>query len=371
MENTTQFEKRKQDHIRIALDYKSQTLGQGGFDKIELVHEALPDLNFNQINIKTNSLSTECSSPFFVSSMTAGHKDGEKLNLSIAKACAEKSWWMGVGSQRRQLFDSEARGEWERIRKESPNTQFIGNIGVTQLIQTPTSEIKKLTDSLQAKAFFVHLNPLQECVQREGTPQFKGGAQAIEKLCRELEIPVILKEVGSGFSQKTVERCKNLGIAALDVSGKGGTHWGRVETLRYAEADPAFKVGQTFQDWGISTVDSLLQARSVDVPFEIWASGGIRNGLEAAKLLALGAKRVGIAQPILMAAIEEIQKEEIQNDDNKSVRQNKIVECMEVFEKELKIAMFCTNSETISELKKAWMFNQKYSANFETNSFKN
>ena len=150
----------------------------------------------------------------------------------------------------------------------------------------------------------VHTNPLQECIQPEGTPHFKGGLQALENLCRDLAVPVILKETGCGFSRKTLEKLKGVGLAAVDVSGKGGTHWGRVEARRLPAGHVREAAGESFADWGHTTVDSLMAARGVEWPRELWASGGVRNGLDAAKLIALGADLVGLAKPVLEAALK-------------------------------------------------------------------
>lgn len=330
------FEDRKRDHIRLSLDPQTQSQGLGGFDSVELTHEALPEIDFAEIETSVESLGQKWVTPFYVSSMTAGHDKSHELNLALAQAAAKRGWLMGVGSQRRELWDEEASLEWQSIRRLSPETKFLSNLGLSQLIRTPLQQVKQICDSLDAVGMIIHTNPLQECLQPEGTPQFRGGAEAIAKLSAVLGRPVILKETGCGFSKETLIRLKSLGLAAVDVSGLGGTHWGRIEGLRSNQQSICYQAAQTFKNWGIGTVDSLCHAVSAGLPFEIWGSGGVRSGLDAAKLLALGANRVGIAQPLMEAALRG---------------QEEIVKRMELLEFELKTALFCTGSPKISQLK--------------------
>ena len=333
-ETSDQFERRKGDHIRLSLDDRVQAQGLSGFDEISLVHEALPELNFDEVELFSFSLGKKIPTPFLVSSMTAGHAGSVDLNVRLAKACERRGWRLGVGSQRRELTDANASREWKNVRKMAPKVQLLGNLGLSQLIQTPVDRIQKLADDLEASAMFIHLNALQECLQPEGTPQFKGGLKALKKLVRELSMPVIVKETGCGFSKATLEKLKDTGVAAVDVSGLGGTHWGRIEGLR----NPSLQtVAETFANWGISTVESVATAVALKPKYEVWASGGVRTGLDAAKLFAMGARTVGVAKPILVAAL---QSEEALDSH------------MQLIEHELKIALFCTGCRNISEFKK-------------------
>lgn len=338
-ESNSQFEQRKRDHIRIALDPRSQTEGQSGLDSIELIHEALPNMNFKEVDISTSFVfehqSVSLSSPLFISSMTAGHENGHEINAAFARLSERRQILMGVGSQRKELNDSNAANEWAGVRKQAPGAHLLGNIGITQLINTPVDQMRKLIDSIQALALFVHLNPLQEVLQPEGTPDFSNGLTALEKMARSSGVPIIVKEVGCGFSVDTLNRLKNTGVYAVDVSGKGGTHWGRVEGYRSSESDLLYKVAQTFANWGISTVQSLLNAKAAGVSYEVWASGGVRSGLDVAKLIALGAKKVGVAKPFLEAAL---------------LGDSALDELLTKFETELKITMFCTGTKNLKEL---------------------
>lgn len=340
-ETNVQFESRKRDHIRLSLSEKNQAIGESGLDRILLVHEALPDLDFEQISLKQNSLKSKCPTPFLVSSMTAGHARSSDLNVLLARACEQRGWRMGVGSQRRELGDQEAAREWRELRKQAPKVEMLGNLGLAQVIKSKTSAVQKLVDSLEATAMIVHLNALQECLQPEGTPEFRGGLKAIERLCRDLDVPVIVKETGCGFSLKTLKRLRNTGVAAVDVSGLGGTHWGRIEGDRNNENDIRFEAAKSLASWGISTVDSVADAVSLKPDYEVWASGGVRSGLDAAKLLAMGASLVGFAMPVLEAAL---------------AGESALLHKMAVFEYELKTVLFCTGSKSIAEMqdKKVW-----------------
>lgn len=336
-ETPKSFERRKQDHIRFALDGRTQAVGTAGFDFVDLVHEALPELNFQDISTKLDLLGSLVDSPIFISSMTAGHADAAIINSRLAQLSQDRNILMGVGSQRKQLFDSTASLEWKAIRKQFPKAKLIGNIGLAQAILASSTEIKALVDSLGAVGLFIHLNPLQEVIQAEGTPQFAGGLKAIEKIVKTLDVPVIIKEVGCGISRSTISRLESVGVKWVDVSGKGGTHWGRIETLRAEENSVQSRLGEKFWDWGSSTVSCLAEADIASRQAEIWASGGIRTGVDVCKGLAMGAKAVGVAQPFLQAALE-----------SEAALEN----VYDGFLRELKTAMFCTGIGMVAEFQK-------------------
>lgn len=345
-EPISQFEDRKREHIQLSLKDENEALGQSGFDHIELIHEAMPEHDFSEVTLFTDILGLRCDTPFMVSSMTAGHDGSVNLNLRLAKACAERGWLMGVGSQRRELHDFEScRNEWREVRKHAPQVKLLGNIGLSQLILSTNEQIQSLVDSLEAVAMIVHLNPLQECLQYEGTPQFKGGVQRLSDLVKTLSVPVVVKETGCGFSQQTLRRLKETGVAAVDVSGYGGTHWGRIEGQRGERLSLQAQASAIFADWGVSTVQSLFNARAVlsEKVYEVWASGGVRSGLDAARALALGSTCVGFAKPILQAALES---EEV------------LLKKMSLIEFELKVAIFCTGGVRVSDLLRdgVWQF---------------
>ncbi len=345
----SQFTNRKKEHIFLSLKKENSAQGAGGFNRIQLVHSALPEMDFKEVDISTHFLNKKLATPFMVTGMTGGWDGSVNINHRIARVCNERAWIMGVGSQRRQIFDSSSKQEMIKLRKAFPHLVLAGNIGLSQLIRTPLSVIEELICSLKANMMVVHTNPLQEALQPEGTPKFAGGIKALKKLCKQSTVPVILKETGCGFSQKNLQDLIGVGLFAVDLSGYGGTHWGRIEAGRTKTNHPFYGMGEAFKNWGISTIDALLAGRKLaDRDYELWASGGIRNGCDGAKALALGAKRVGIAQVAIQAALKS----------SKELEQT-----LARLEQELKIALFCTASRNIKELQSTK--NQKWKIIYE------
>jgi isopentenyl-diphosphate Delta-isomerase len=329
------FEQRKKDHLVLAMKPENQAIEMNAFDSLHFIHEAIPDGNFAEVDFSSMRFGQVCSTPFFVSSMTAGHEDAPKMNAILMEACAQTGWAMGVGSQRRELSDSSQIDQWSLLRKQFPHVCLMSNIGLAQVIHASVSQLKRLIDSITASALIIHCNPLQECIQPEGTPQFKGAFHALEKLVTALPVPLVLKETGCGFSMKTMSRLADIGIHAIDVSGLGGTHWGRIEGDRAQGNSFAHHASQIFKNWGLTTVDSLQFAEQLNLSCEVWASGGIRHGLDAAKAIALGASSVGFAKLMLEAALSGVEV---------------VYERMQEIEHTLRIAMFCTGSFALSEL---------------------
>lgn len=338
-ENIAGFESRKAQHIQQSLDVKNQAVGFVGLDKIRLDHEALPEINFEDVRLQSSILGDLRPTPFLISSMTAGHAGANHINLRLAEACSKRGWMLAVGSQRRELFDKTSGASWIELRQKFPDLDLIGNLGLSQVVQSSSSEISRLLHNLGAKALFVHTNPLQEVLQPEGTPQFSGGESALRRVCEEIDKPVILKEVGTGFSRRTLERLRTVPLAAVDVSGLGGTHWGRIEGARASADSVQSKAAKTFANWGVPTWDSLQEAEDLNLPFEVWASGGVRSGLDAAKLFAGGARVVGFAQPALEAVVKGV---------------DELVAWMEQIEFETRVALFCTGSREMKDLRGKW-----------------
>ncbi len=336
------FVSRKQDHIRLALDQRTQALGSSGFDFIELEHEALPDFDFSEINTKTNLLEKTVDSPVFISSMTAGHEQGTVINERLASLADQKKILFAVGSQRRELVDPNQSVEWIKLKEKFPNLNLIANLGIAQVIQSSPQEISSLVKRMGAVGLFVHLNPLQELIQSEGTPYFRGGIEALARLKEVLSVPLLVKEVGCGISNRTVRKLEQAGVDIVDVSGRGGTHWGRLEGLRDQTSLQQKRASEVYANWGFPTAVNLRNVLSEKRSAKIWASGGIRNGLEVAKCLALGAQAVGCAAPFLKGAVESSESLEM------------------VYEQlifELKIAMFCTGIRQVADFKekKVWI----------------
>ena len=337
--DTQRFEARKVEHIQHSLDPAHQAKGLSGLDQLKLLHDALPEVDFEEIELSTPCLGQTLSTPFFIAGMTAGHEKAFELNRMLALACQQRGWAMGVGSQRRDLESGSSKGldQWRRLRDEVPNLVLFANLGISQLIHASTEEVRKVVEEMDAQALVVHTNALQEALQPEGTPQFRSGIATLRRLCEEMNRPVVLKETGCGFAPQTLEKLVNVGLAAIDVSGLGGTHWGRIEGARAERRSLQAEAAQTFAEWGVSTVDSVrAAARILSAPTQVWASGGVRSGLDAAKLIALGAQRVGYAKPALEAAMRGVAELEF---------------WMELQEYELKVALLCTGSKTCQQLR--------------------
>ena len=342
----TLFEERKRDHLRHALDPANQATGLSGLDSIHLHHDALPELDFDEVDLSSSCLGNPLRAPFFVAGMTAGHSDASDLNRKLALACRDRGWAMGVGSQRREL-SGEVVDDWKKLRKEVPELVLFANLGLSQVRSASLDQIRRVVEGLDAQALCIHLNALQECMQPEGTPQFRGGFARIVELSRALSVPVVLKETGCGFSARTLGRIADFPIGAVDISGLGGTHWGRIEGAR-ADAASTVDQGQkvdamraraarVFGNWGESTADSVMSAaRILPGRMEIWATGGVRSGLDAAKLIALGAHLVGYAKAALEAVIQ-----------GESVLQD----WMRSQEFELKTALFCSGHGSPAQLR--------------------
>jgi isopentenyl-diphosphate delta-isomerase len=335
------FEARKQDHIRLALDSRTQNVVNTGFDRIKLIHQALPEINFHEITLETNLLGKTFRSPHFISSMTAGHKDSLKINRNLALAAKQNSWLMSVGSQRRELTEEKAISEWSQITNEVSDLSLVSNIGILELLSAGPDKVIKLAENLKAMGIYIHLNPLQEVFQGTEIINFKGAFASIKALAKQSPVPVLVKEVGFGITKELSLRLFESGVRVVDVAGKGGTHWGYIEALRQKPESIFYKASDAFADWGHSTVDCLVELQDVSLFHQVWASGGIRSGVDSAKCLALGARAVGIAQPLMKAAVES----ELQ-----------VSEKMQEFDFQLKTSMFCMGLDSCEQFlhKKVW-----------------
>lgn len=330
-----QFEQRKQDHITLAMSPSNQATEGSILDQMTFWHEALPNLDFADLDISSTRFGERVATPFMISSMTAGHQGAITINTNLLAAAEARHWVMGVGSQRRELDDPDESRVWQSMRQRFPHVTLFSNLGIAQLITTPLDTIRRITDAITARALIIHCNPLQEALQPEGTPEFKGCWQALEQAVKQFDLPIIVKETGCGFAPATLKRLHDIGVAAVDVSGLGGTHWGRIEGNRAPADSHARRAAQVFGNWGMGTVQSIQFAHALSPSYEIWGSGGVRHGLDAAKLIALGATTVGFAKNILGAALESSEA---------------VIREMAAIEYELKLALFCTGSQSLHEL---------------------
>ncbi|MEO1339744.1 MAG: type 2 isopentenyl-diphosphate Delta-isomerase [Cyanobacteria bacterium J06635_13] len=334
----TNTQTRKADHLRICLedDVQFDRL-TNGLDKYRFDHTCLPELNLAEVDLQTEFLGKTLKAPLLISSMTGGTEQAKKINSRLAVAAQKHGLAMGVGSQRIAVENPQVAPTFA-MRSLAPDAMLFANLGAVQLNYTyGLDQCLRVVDILEADVLILHLNPLQECIQPNGDTNFKGLLQKIEQLCQQISVPVIAKEVGNGISAKMTTRLIEAGVDAIDVAGAGGTSWAKVESER-AETSLQRRLGRTFADWGIPTADCIVQIRAQYTDLPLIASGGLRNGLEVAKAIALGADLGGLAFPFLQAADES---------------EAAVDQLIELLIAELKTVLFCTGNANIAELKRS------------------
>jgi isopentenyl-diphosphate delta-isomerase len=296
--------RRKRDHIELALSDDSEFQAQdNGLDSLRLVHDALPELDFDRIELSTRFLDRTLRLPLIISSMTGGTPEAQRINRALARAAQSVGCAIAVGSQRAALEDAALAATYA-VRDVAPDVLLLGNLGAVQLnYGYGAQECHRAVQMIGADGLLLHLNSLQEVLQPEGNRNFAGLLDKIEALCRELPFPVLLKTTGNGLAPRAagkLPRLQRAGLAGLEVSGAGGTSWARIEALRGNDAAALAQFG----DLGETTADSVRAARSALPDLPLIASGGIRHGVDVAKALALGADLVGLARPLLKAALQ-------------------------------------------------------------------
>ncbi len=294
------IQERKLDHLSLCaereVDYRSRSTL---LEHVELLHQALPELSWDEIDPSVELLGKRLAAPVYISGMTGGTAQAEAVNRDLAIAAQSLGLAMGLGSQR-PMLDDPALTRTYRVRDLAPDILLFGNIGMVQARELPTQALVDLVGEVEADALCVHLNPAMELVQPGGDRDFRRGEETLTRLVAELGVPVVVKEVGSGLSRAAAARIRRAGVEHIDVAGGGGTSWVAVETLR--AQGRARALGELFWDWGIPTAAALLQVRGAG--FTVLASGGLRNGLDMARALALGAHAAGLAAPVLRAQRE-------------------------------------------------------------------
>ncbi|GKT12983.1 MAG: isopentenyl-diphosphate Delta-isomerase [Thiomicrorhabdus sp.] len=299
-----QVTQRKQDHIEAILQDRSVERDQSGFDQIRLIHRGLPEIDFKQIDCSSQFLDRTISFPFLISSMTGGAAENlGQINRHLAEAAEICQVPMAVGSQRAMILDQAAQQTFA-LRQYAPSVPLIANMGAVQLnYGFGVDEAKRAIETLNADALYLHLNPLQEVIQPEGDTNFANLADKIHQLAEQIEVPIILKEVGAGLSAKDIQLGLQAGIQYFDVAGRGGTSWSRIEAHRSESS-----LGITFQDWGLTTVESLQICQAYQSNGFFIASGGIRNGIDMIKAVIMGGRLCGVAAPLLVPALESTKK---------------------------------------------------------------
>jgi isopentenyl-diphosphate delta-isomerase len=335
-------QQRKKEHLELCLDTENvSSRSPTGFEAYRFVHNALPELDIDEIDLSTKFFGKRLKAPVLISSMTGGFDLARTVNRNLAAAAQELGLAMGIGSQRVAIEEPSAAASFQ-VRDLAPDILLFGNLGAVQLNYGYTvGHCRRAVSMIGADALILHLNVLQEAVQPEGNRNFKGLTDKISAVCRELEVPVVAKEVGNGISVDVAVRLQRAGVSAIDVAGKGGTSWSAVEAQR------ARKQGQpvdtAFADWGIPTEEALVSVRKALPEMPLIASGGIRSGVDIAKSIALGADMAAMGQPLLAAALDSA---------------DKVIESLSCVIHELKVSMLCVGAGNLAELRRARLLRQ-------------
>ncbi len=332
----TKTQQRKKEHLELCLDPTNVSGRFGtGLDRYSFVHNALPDLDIDEIDVATNFLGKRLQAPILISSMTGGFDLARQVNRNLAAAAQRLGLAMGVGSQRVAIEEPSVADSFH-VRDVAPDILLLSNLGAVQLNYGYTVDhCRRAVEMIRADGLILHLNVLQEAVQPEGNRNFKGLGEKIADVCRQLEVPVVVKEVGSGISAEVAVRLKKAGVKAIDVAGRGGTSWYAVEAQRAAKQGKPAET--TFADWGIPTDEALIAVRQAVPDLQIVASGGIRSGLDIAKSIGLGADMAAFGQPLLTAALASPEK---------------VVEFIAGIIHEIKITMLCVGAKNLDALRK-------------------
>ncbi|PAU93798.1 type 2 isopentenyl-diphosphate Delta-isomerase [Aliifodinibius salipaludis] len=295
---------RKKDHVDLTTSGEVDYQIPAGFEQYYFAHNALPEINIDNVSTEVGLLDRTFSSPLFISSMTGGYTDAGAVNAIIAEFCEEYNLPFGVGSQRVMLEDPETTTSFSIVREKAPNAFIASNIGGAQLVGgLSKKKLDLLINSIEANAVIVHLNPLQELMQPEGDRNFRGIEKGITQLCQDTTLPIIVKETGAGISAEVGRRLLDAGVKVIDVAGAGGTSWAKVENERASNKNP----DNNFNDWGIPTLECVTQLVDLkeEYDFELIASGGIRSSHDIAKSLCLGADFAASAQPVIKAVADD------------------------------------------------------------------
>jgi isopentenyl-diphosphate delta-isomerase len=335
MSKVAPIDKRKADHIKINLEQDVRSALTTGLENYRFAHEALPELDLNRLDTTVNLFGKRLAAPILISSMTGGTAEAETINLRLAEAAQLCNIAMGVGSQRAALEHPEQAKTFQ-VRRVAPDILLLANLGAVQLnYGYNIDHCRRAVDMIQADALILHLNPLQEAVQDAGDTNFASLAKKIEDICKQIGVPVIAKEVGWGISERTAKLLADCGVSTIDVAGAGGTSWSQVEMHR-APDEFTRQLAATFIGWGIPTAESILNVKKAAPGMTVFASGGIKDGLDIAKCIALGATLGGMAGQFLKAA---------------AVSTEQAAEMMKLTKRQIEVTMFACGAEKLEGLR--------------------
>jgi isopentenyl-diphosphate delta-isomerase len=337
MSKVTPTSDRKAEHIKINLEEDVQSGLTTGLERLHFVHQALPEIDLADIDITTVFFEKTLSAPIIISAMTGGTDEAQQFNLALAEAAQASGIAMGLGSQRAAI-EEESLAATFNVRKVAPNILLFANLGAVQLnYGYGIDECRRAVEMVEADALVLHLNPLQEALQPLGDVNFSGLLEKIEAICTDLSVPVIVKEVGWGISAPTAKALVDVGVKGIDVAGAGGTSWSQVEMYR-ADSEAQARLAAKFINWGIPTARALLDVRNSLPKVPLIASGGIRNGIDIAKCVCLGANLAGLASPFLKAAKHGPKA---------------VFAAIDQLSSELRVCMFGTGSKNLDALRHA------------------
>lgn len=328
--------KRKGEHLEIALNEAVESRQvTTGLERYRFIHQALPELDMQAIDLSCSLFGKRLSAPIIISSMVGGIEPAKQINLNLAQAAQALGLAMGVGSQRAAIDDPDTAATFA-VRNVAPDILLFANMGAVQLNNGyALDQCRRMVEMIRADALILHLNPLQEALQQGGNTNFSGLLSRIEKVCRSLVVPVVVKEVGWGISEAVARKLAAAGVAAIDVAGAGGTTWSEVERYR-ARTKKANDLAAAFSSWGTPTADSIAMARRGAPGLPVIASGGLRTGVDVAKAIALGADLAGMAAPLLKAA---------------TTSTDAVTDVLAEVTEALRIAMFCVGAASLDQLK--------------------
>jgi isopentenyl-diphosphate delta-isomerase len=349
MPKVTPISKRKADHIRINLEENVRSGLTTGLERYRFVHQALPELDLERVNTTLSLFGKTLAAPILISSMTGGADVAASLNLRLAEAAQAIGVAMGVGSQRAAIENPELVKTFQ-VRKVAPDILLFANLGAVQLnYGMEVEDCQNAVEMIQADALILHLNALQEALQTGGNTNFIGLIKKIETVCKKLEVPVVVKEVGWGISEKAARMLAEAGVAAIDVAGAGGTSWSQVE-LHRAEDKFTRQLAATFVGWGIPTAEAILNVKRAVPGMAIFASGGLKDGLDIAKCIALGATLGGVAGQFLKVAADVISRPHRSDRPVRSPLEN-IIEMIRLVQRQIQITMFAAGIGALDDLK--------------------
>jgi len=335
MPKVAPIDQRKADHIKINLEKDVHSALTTGLENYHFIHEALPELDLQRIDTSLSLFGKQLAAPILISSMTGGTEEAGEINQRLGEAAQEVGVAMGVGSQRAALVNPKETPTFSIVRKAAPDILLFANLGAVQLnYGYGIDQCRQVVDMIRADALILHLNPLQEAVQDAGDTNFAELSKKMEEICKKLEVPVIAKEVGWGISERTAKLLADCGVSAIDVAGAGGTSWSQVEMYRAPDKFTR-DLAATFIGWGITTAESILNVRKAAPEMTVFASGGIKDGLDIAKCIALGATLGGMAGQFLKAA---------------AISTKSAVQMMKLTKKQIEVTMFAAGAGKLDGL---------------------